>query len=102
MFFFVISGFLIANIISQKINEGTFSVKQFYIRRIKRFAPLYIAVMFLLVPASLLIYFPSELKDIFQSISASIVFVSNFFFYREIDYFNPFAQNSPLIHTWRV
>jgi peptidoglycan/LPS O-acetylase OafA/YrhL len=100
--FFVISGFLIANIISQKINEGTFSVKQFYIRRIKRIAPLYIAVMFLLVPASLLIYFPSELKDIFQSISASIVFVSNFFFYREIDYFNPFAQNSPLIHTWSL
>tara|TARA_B100000963_G_scaffold350661_1_gene361221 strand:- start:537 stop:2396 length:1860 start_codon:yes stop_codon:yes gene_type:complete len=100
--FFVISGYLIGAIVSQKIENNTFSIKDFYKRRIKRIAPLYLLVAIIMVPLSLVYFVPSQIKDLYQSISASVVFLSNFFFYREIDYFNPFTQISPLIHTWSL
>ena len=100
--FFVISGYLIGAIVSQKIENGSFSIKEFYKRRIKRIAPLYLLVVSILIPLSLLYFIPSQIKDVFQSISASVVFLSNFFFYREINYFNAFTEVSPLIHTWSL
>lgn len=43
--FFVISGFLITGIIITEIQQNSFSLKQFYTRRIKRIYPAFIAVM---------------------------------------------------------
>jgi len=100
--FFVISGYLIASIISYKINNDNFSVIEFYERRVKRIAPIYLLIITILIPLSFIFFYPSQIKDIAQSISASLLFVSNFFFYREIDYFNPFTEISPLIHTWSL
>ena len=37
--FFVISGFLITSIIVKDIETGRFSLKEFYIKRIRRLAP---------------------------------------------------------------
>ena len=37
--FFVISGYLISNIIISELNSEEFSFKQFYIRRVKRIVP---------------------------------------------------------------
>jgi len=37
--FFVISGYLIAGMISADIEKGTFSIVNFYIRRIRRLLP---------------------------------------------------------------
>ena len=34
--FFVISGFLITSIIKKEVDQGTFSLKDFWVRRIKR------------------------------------------------------------------
>ena len=37
--FFVISGYLISNIIISELNEGTFLFKKFYLKRAKRILP---------------------------------------------------------------
>ena len=37
--FFVISGYLISNIIISEINSGTFNFKNFYLRRFRRIVP---------------------------------------------------------------
>ena len=37
--FFVISGFLISNIIISELNENKFSFKKFYLRRVRRILP---------------------------------------------------------------
>ena len=100
--FFVISGFLISGIISNKIKSNSFSLLEFYERRVKRIAPLYFLIIIISVPLAYLILYPHQLTDFSQSIVASLSFLSNFFFYYEIDYFNPFINYSPLIHTWSL
>ena len=100
--FFVISGYLVGSIIYTKSISNSFNFFEFYYRRIKRIMPLYFLVSLMSALASLALFAPSQIKDTFQAISASVSFVSNFFFYREIDYFNPFTELSPLIHTWSL
>jgi peptidoglycan/LPS O-acetylase OafA/YrhL len=43
--FFVISGFLITNIVQKEIINHSFSIKNFYVRRIKRIFPALILVL---------------------------------------------------------
>ena len=78
--FFVISGFLITSIILNKINSNTFSLSEFYERRIKRILPLYFLTTAVTIQIGYFFLLPSELKDLSQSIVASVVFASNYFF----------------------
>ncbi len=100
--FFVISGFLITSIIISEIQSENFSLVNFYERRARRILP----ALFLVITASIVLsYFilqPHQIKDLFQSVFASSLFLSNFFFYLETDYFNPFTNNAPLLHTWTL
>ncbi|MGI4936182.1 MAG: acyltransferase family protein, partial [Janthinobacterium lividum] len=43
--FFVISGYLISTIIFENLDQGTFSFRQFYTRRIKRIFPALLLVL---------------------------------------------------------
>ena len=46
--FFVISGYLISNIIISELNEETFSFKKFYLRRVRRIIPaLFTTIIFI-------------------------------------------------------
>ncbi len=60
--FFIISGFLIASILIKENESDTYSLKNFYLRRIIRIWPLYflaVAILIILVPA--LKHSPSEI-----------------------------------------
>jgi peptidoglycan/LPS O-acetylase OafA/YrhL len=100
--FFLISGYLISTIISEKLKNKSFSIIEFYERRIKRIAPLYFLIIFISIPFAIFLLLPHQLTDFSQSIVASLFFLSNYFFYFEMDYFNPFVEYSPLIHTWSL
>lgn len=52
--FFVISGYLISNIIISELNESTFSFRNFYLRRIKRILPALFSTFLLTVPFALI------------------------------------------------
>src|ERR1700761_1613619 len=43
--FFVISGFLITSIILQEMNDGSFSLIDFYLKRVRRLAPAFFATL---------------------------------------------------------
>jgi peptidoglycan/LPS O-acetylase OafA/YrhL len=78
--FFVISGFLITQIIQRETRAGLFSFAQFYERRLRRLLPaLYLVVLASTLPA---LYFllPSERLDFFRSIVAVVTFTSNILF----------------------
>lgn len=100
--FFVISGFLITQIIQREMRHGHFSFAQFYERRLRRLIPaLYVVVLASIVPA---FYFllTSERLDFFRSIAAVVTFTSNILFWSQSGYFDRTAVEKPLLHTWSL
>jgi peptidoglycan/LPS O-acetylase OafA/YrhL len=100
--FFVISGYLIIGKIVRDLDNGVFRLKDFYLKRIRRIIPPIVFVVSLCIPIAWLTLLPSELKDFFQSVFASLTFTSNFLFMREAGYFEPASQLKPLVHTWSL
>lgn len=101
--FFVISGYLITGVIYHGIGEGTYSITDFYSRRVRRLFPALFAMFAACMVATFLLAFPSEARDAGRSMLGSLFFVSNILFYHSSGYF---AQQknliNPLLHTWSL
>ena len=100
--FFVISGYLITSIIIGEKVAGTFSLRSFYERRARRILPAMISVMLMVAPLAWLWLPPEDLRSFSESMVAVSVFLSNFYFWRETDYFSAAAELQPLLHTWSL
>jgi peptidoglycan/LPS O-acetylase OafA/YrhL len=101
--FFVISGFLITKIISNEVTETrSFDFKNFYIRRIRRLFPALAFTLLLSFVLALLLFSPDFLTRFGLSLLASLFSVSNFYFWKNNDYFAPGAELEPLLHTWSL
>ena len=100
--FFVISGFLITGLILPEVVQGTFSVRNFYERRIRRIFPALFTVLALSSVAAVLLLLPIDLKSFARSLVATTYFASNFFFDSEAGYFDTDAHSKPLLHTWSL
>lgn len=101
--FFVISGFLITGLLlEERERSGSISLLGFYERRIRRIFPALFAVIGATVWATLLLFTPEDLIAFAQSAAAAALFVSNVFFYLELDYFGPGVESAPLLHTWSL
>lgn len=100
--FFVISGYLICGMIDADLRNGTFSLGDFYKRRILRILPA-LFVMFLATTALAYLYFlPVELQDYSRSLASAIGSVSNVYFAGTAGYFDAPAETKPLLHTWSL
>jgi peptidoglycan/LPS O-acetylase OafA/YrhL len=100
--FFVISGYLITTIILAELEQGKFSIVNFYERRARRILPALFLVMLVCIPFAWMWFFTNQLKDFSQSLVAVSVFASNILFWRESGYFDTAAELKPLIHTWSL
>jgi peptidoglycan/LPS O-acetylase OafA/YrhL len=99
--FFVISGYLITRIIDREIDDGRFSLLKFYERRVRRIFPALLVMLlavWLFGAASL---YPTEMKTLNESLIATILSVSNIYFYTSINYFHP-GDGMALLHTWSL
>ena len=103
--FFVISGYLITQLILREMHEQRFSVAEFYRRRARRILP---ALVVVLAASALFGWFallPNELTWLGRAIAWSAPFMANVFFARAGDYgayFAPGSDLSPLIHLWSL
>lgn len=100
--FFVISGFLITNLITTDLDANRFSFGDFYERRARRILPAIIFVTIVCLPFAWYLMSPSQLQVFFGSVFAHSIFLSNFFFLTQIEYFQPDAHLQPLMHTWSL
>lgn len=100
--FFVISGYLITDIINRGMQENNFNIVNFYRRRALRILPPLIVVILASTIVASLVFLPEEIKDYGKSVLWTALFSSNIFFFKEIDYFNPEAKFNPLLHTWSL
>lgn len=100
--FFVLSGFLISGIIIKQIEEGSFSILNFYSRRCRRILPALLAMLVVVLILSAGLLNSSEFPEFINSFSYSVWQVGNFYFASGIDYFSELAETTPLLHTWSL
>ncbi|MCD8553363.1 acyltransferase family protein [Seleniivibrio sp.] len=100
--FFVISGYLITSIIYKELVSGTFTIANFYVRRVKRIFP---ALFAMIAVTGLLSYFfllPSHFEKFGKSAAAAVFFCANIVFWGDSGYFETAAESKPLLHTWSL
>jgi peptidoglycan/LPS O-acetylase OafA/YrhL len=100
--FFVISGYLITSLIISDKQQGKFTLRGFYERRIRRILPGLFIVMLACLPFAWLWMLPGEIKAFSKSLVAVAAFVSNILFWREGGYFETPGAVKPLFHTWSL
>jgi peptidoglycan/LPS O-acetylase OafA/YrhL len=100
--FFVISGYLISAAILKEMANGTFSIANFYERRIRRIFPALIVMLLGVCALSYRYMFPTELADFARSLLAAMFSVSNFWFWHQAGYFDAPSAFKPLLHTWSL
>ncbi|EPJ2809488.1 acyltransferase family protein [Pseudomonas putida] len=99
--FFVISGYLITAILRREILERTFTFRSFYVRRIKRLMPAYFFLLACTTIYSGVYLLPDDMISYAKSATASLIGLSNVYFFMGTGYFGN-AANEPLLHTWSI
>jgi peptidoglycan/LPS O-acetylase OafA/YrhL len=100
--FFVLSGYLITQIIWREALNRQFSVARFYERRVRRIMP---ALLFLLIAvsaAAIALLLPVDLIGFAKSVFATLTFVANIYFLGNEGYFERVAMEKPLLHVWSL
>lgn len=100
--FFVISGFLITSILIQEKESGTYSLTNFYERRIRRIFPALFLIIAVTIALSWLYFLPKDMYEFAQSLIAVPFFSSNILFWKSSGYFDTDSELKPLLHTWSL
>jgi len=101
--FFVISGFLITSIISVELQSGTFSLRKFWLRRIRRIVPMLVVMI-----GTSLIFGKLLISKIYQQIAgenaiASLLSMANVFYWRKSEnYWAVESEHNIFLHTWSL
>lgn len=100
--FFVLSGYLITALITRNMDNGSFSFKDFYLRRARRLLPALFAVISVCFVVSFLLLSPDDFKSFCRSAWHSVLSISNINFWLESGYFDSDKFTKPLLHTWSL
>ncbi len=100
--FFVISGYLITQIIAREIAKGSFSLWEFYDRRARRILPALLFVLAATLPFAWRLLPNEELLSFFESLAGTALFASNVVFFYQNSYFGVESSSKPLLHTWSL
>lgn len=101
-FFFVISGYLITGNILGGIQSNSFSVVDFYRRRVRRIFPALLAVLLAVVVFGWFSLFPDEYGRLGKHTAYSAGFAANFSLLQESGYFDTDSVTKPLLHLWSL
>lgn len=100
--FFVISGFLITNILISENEKKLFSTVKFYERRARRLIPAFAFILFTSLLLSVILLPASEFESFGNGLVFSSSMLSNYFFLSDINYFSLNAEERPLLHIWSL
>lgn len=101
--FFVISGFLITQLIQVGLKNENFSFVHFYNRRLWRLQPVFICLLVVTSCMALWFYLPEDLLLFSKSARKTALFLSNQYFERvTTGYFALDTQQLPLLNTWSL
>lgn len=101
--FFVVSGYLISDLLLQEYRQnGKIALKQFYYRRMKRLYPA-LVTMLILASAYITLFQRSLLNNLQGNVLSSLAYVNNWWQIQHgMSYFDRFAAESPFTHIWSL
>ena len=100
--FFVLSGFLITSIILHDIREGSFSILEFYLRRMQRLLPNVLFTVFAVLVLWTLLMPPMAVQAGRHGLW-TIFNLSNIYIWKNLGgYWDDATDWAPLLHTWSL
>ena len=100
--FFIISGYLITNIILNDVKQKKFSFVNFFERRIRRILPLLFFICLAITPFTWYFFSAVLLESFGETLVSISLYSSNILFFLTAGYFNLVSELKPLIHTWSL
>ncbi len=100
--FFVISGYLITNVLVSDIEKDRFSFAAFYNRRLWRLLPALFFVVAVTFIVGAILFSPQHFKNLSRSTVFSFFGAANFDFWLQSGYFDADAIKKPLLHIWSL
>ena len=100
--FFVLSGYLMAQVLSNQTELNFSTVLNFYRRRFNRVAPAALVVALVSVPIAVVTLLPYELRDYSGALVGLVTLSMNLMIANQINYFSPLADVQPLLHYWSL
>ncbi|MES2828484.1 MAG: acyltransferase family protein [Bacteroidota bacterium] len=100
--FFVVSGFLMSQIILGALTSERFSFFEFYSRRLKRIVPALAVMIIVITLIGFFIYFPEDFKVNSKNALSSLLFLSNIWYYKHSNYFDMASDTNVFLHTWSL
>ena len=101
--FFVISGYLITQIIYKECVKENFTIANFYLRRIRRILPLVLVVCLVAQLVAYFVMLPDDLENLAQSVIATNLFSNNILLLlTSKNYWDVVNEYKPLMHTWSL
>ena len=97
--FFVISGYLITSIINQQLADKNFSLRKFYLRRIRRIVPMLLLISIIALAIGYFTLLPDDFENLNESIIASSLFANNILLSLTRGYWDIANTYKPLLHT---
>lgn len=102
--FFVISGFLITDLLLKEVERsGTVQLTRFYARRIRRLLPASVATLLFTAVLTLVVLPVNRLAAIAGDLIGSAAYLVNWrFAARSVDYLTAESAESPVLHFWSL
>ena len=100
--FFVISGYLISTIVFSNLERDSFSILEFYDRRIRRIFPALVTMMAAVLILGWFGLCTDEYSQLGKHITGGASFVSNLMLWNESGYFDEAAETKPMLHLWSL
>jgi peptidoglycan/LPS O-acetylase OafA/YrhL len=100
--FFVMSGYLITGSLVTAMAAGSFSLLDFYERRVRRILPALFLVVLVSLGLAWLWLRPADMADFARSLVAVPTFSSNVVFWLDSGYWGAANELKPLLHTWTL
>ncbi len=100
--FFVLSGYLITQVILKKLEQGRFSFAEFYRNRARRLFPALSILLLATLGIGYLFLFPQEYAQLGLHTNSSAWYYQNFRLMHEIGYWDAAALTKPLLHLWSL
>ncbi len=101
--FLVISGYLIGAILWREYTQtGSIALGDFFLRRLRRLAPAWLVLAFVVFAAGYHILLPHDFRELGKALIAATLFAANIHFYRGTGYFDGAAEEKPLLHMWSL